>query len=101
MSAKKFFFFWIWVPLLVAFAILMRLDKSLKGKKLWYPVALFLGVPFLVLDVLYNWLFGTIIWWEFPKEFLYTDRLKRKKLEGYEDAFEQCRMLNKFDPDHC
>jgi hypothetical protein len=87
--------------MLIAFAIVMRLDRWLEGTLLWYPAALFLGVPFYVLDVLYNWIIGSIIWREFPRELTYTDRLKRKKAEGEEEAFEQCRILSKFDPNHC
>lgn len=100
-TSRNFFLFSFWVPMLIAFALVTKLDKNLKGKKLWFPVALVLGVPFIILDVLYNWIFGTIIWLELPREFLYTTRLKRKKAGGHEEAFRQCKILNKYDPGHC
>lgn len=100
-KAVTFFTFWVTSPMLIAFAIVMRLDKALQGKKLWYPAALFIGLPFYILDVLYNWIIGTIIWGELPKEWTYTSRLKRMKARGEEEAFRQCLILSKYDPDHC
>lgn len=59
------------------------------------------GPPFLVLDILYNIIVGSFIWWELPKETLYTSRLERKKEEGHALAHHLCGYLNIYDEDHC
>jgi len=99
--AVVFFTFWVTSPMIIAFAIVMRFDRWLKGTIFWYPAALFLGLPFLVIDVIYNAIIGTVIWLELPREWTYTQRLKKLKARGEQEAFRQCRVLSKFDPNHC
>lgn len=94
-------FFWAWVPLLVAFALIIRVEKRVAGTWLYPPLFILIGIPFLVADTLYNWTIGTIFWREWPREWLYTDRLIRKKAEGDAEAFRQCEILNRYDPGHC
>lgn len=57
------------------------------------------GVPFLIIDVLYNFIIGTIIWFEIPKEMVYTDRIKRWSNHS-EFAKVLAEYLNIWDPDH-
>lgn len=94
-------FFWAWIPLLAAFALIMRLDRRFQGTWAWYAAFPLLGVPFLVLDVLYNWIVGTIFWRELPREWTYTQRLSRLKERGEPEAYRQCQILNRYDPGHC
>jgi hypothetical protein len=101
-ALTRFAFFPATIWLLVGFIFVMKLNRTLKPYPiLWYIAFVFVGIPFLILDVLYNFIIGSIIWWELPKELLYTERLKRKKREGYEEAFKQCEKLKKYDPTHC
>lgn len=100
-QAITFFTFLVTSPMLIAFALVMRLDRALKGTWLWYPAALVLGLPFLILDVIYNAVIGTLIWRELPREWTYTERLIKLKARGEEEAFRQCAILNRYDPGHC
>jgi len=60
-----------------------------------------LGFPFLVLDILYNWIIGTILFAEFPRQWLFTQRLARHKKKGSAYAQHMCKLLDYFDPGHC
>lgn len=100
-EAIAFFTFWITSPMIIAFALVVRLDRWLSGTIFWYPAALLLGLPFLLIDVMYNATIGTVIWQELPREWTYTERLKKLKARGEAEAFRQCAVLNKFDPGHC
>ncbi len=84
----------------ILFAFGMAVYHSLDGwkQKAWYYLY---GVPFLALDVAYNWTVGTFIWWEWPRETLYTARLERKVAEGHEFGCVLCQYLSIYDPDHC
>lgn len=87
------------IYLLYAFG--MTVHNRLTGwkQKAWYWTY---GVCFYVLDVLYNWTVGTFIWWEFPRETLFTTRLERKvKEEGSQLGCVLCKYLSVYDPDHC
>lgn len=59
----------------------------------------------VILDVLLNWIVGSILFLEIPREFLLTERLQRhKKGKGwrYKLAYWLCEnLLNPFDPGHC
>jgi hypothetical protein len=69
-------------------------------------VRLIVGVPFMVLNALFNATCGTIIFAELPREWFFTDRLKRHKrsprdAERYAVAHLICKEMNKADPGHC
>ena len=72
-----------------------------KVEDTWFdPVwSIVYGLPFLILDILYNVLIGSFIWWEFPKELLYTDRIKR-----WDDRSEFAKVMGEYmniwDPGH-
>lgn len=61
----------------------------------------------IVLDVAVNFILGTIIFVEIPREWLLTDRLQRHKRKPktnwrYKIANYVCtNLLNPFDPGHC
>lgn len=57
--------------------------------------------PFLVLDVVYNVVVGTWLYWELPKELLFTQRCIRHRDMGDEQARVLCAILNDIDPGHC
>lgn len=89
-------------PVLVGFALGMRWHHAHKGTWLWWPGFLVIGLPVLILDVLWtNWLWGTVFWRERPREWTYTVRLQRLKRRGEPEAFRQCNTLNRYDPGHC
>jgi Na+-transporting NADH:ubiquinone oxidoreductase subunit NqrE len=63
--------------LLVLFRILILLrDRTIR------PFYIAFGIPFVVLDVIYNILCGSFIFWESPREWLFTTRLKRLDDDG-------------------
>lgn len=70
------------------------------------PPLIAFGVPFLVTDIVFNLVFGSFIFWERPKEWLFSTRLSRwieadQTTEGYRLANELCYQLRKIDPYHC
>jgi hypothetical protein len=79
-----------------------------RGEKitLWVKIPMYgLIPPFLVLDTLFNLVYGSVIFKEPPKQFLFTDRLKdiireRKPGRRLNKAVEWALILNKYDPDH-
>ena len=94
------------LPVFVLGMKVKHLDKGLK-RTLLFVVWI---VPFLLVDVLYNFLVGTYIFKELPqvrvdpKEVLLTYRLKRLKVFGTprekEAVFVLADILNKYDPSH-
>lgn len=94
--------------LMVYFAILFKIITKMNYQKKFewkflpiYPFALI----FLVLDFLYNIFIGSFLFLEFPKELLFTERLKRHKESSnkeYRDfAKYSCWLLSRHDPGHC
>lgn len=71
---------------------------------LWYGVAPFFAVA-LVFDIIFNFVWGTIIFLEPPKELLFTARCSRHiKGAGRRQriAYWLCtHLLNPYDKDHC
>jgi hypothetical protein len=64
------------------------------------------GVPFMAVNCLFNAVCGTIIFAELPREWFFTDRLKRHKRspkseEALRVATIICQEMNKADPGHC
>lgn len=80
----------------LGFTVANRLDgMSYQAWKYTY------GTAFLVIDVLYNWTIGTFIWWERPREWVFTERLQRHARGGRGFACILCRYLSIWDEDHC
>lgn len=63
------------------------------------------GVPFMLLNSLFNVTVGSFIFLESPKELFFTDRLKRHKKGTNPElkslAEDLCKEMNKADPGHC
>lgn len=78
-------------------------EKVKVGIVMKFPIytALLLG---LVADVLFNVIWGTIIFRELPKEWLFTDRLKRhwrsENARSWHRAEPWVRRVNLVDPGH-
>ena len=63
-------------------------------------------LPFAVADILYNVLVGTFLFWELPKELMFTSRLgrwKKRTDDPMKSAYAKyiCGLLHLHDPDHC
>ena len=68
------------------------------------PLRIIIGVPFMVLNAAFNATCGTIIFAEPPREWFFTDRLKRHRdCSGAcgEVARTLCAEMCKADPGHC
>lgn len=89
--------------LLGFFAIYILAEKA-KEWAFWLFIIpyLIIALPFVILDVAYNLVVGTILFLDWPREWLFTDRLKRYERAGYRaewtDRF--TRNLNALDPGH-
>ena len=92
----------------VLYLALMNLDRN--RSRLTTPAKVF-AYPMLavgyVVDVLFNWVFGTVMMLELPREFLFTARCERHM---HDDTWAgtvarwMCKnFLDPFDPDgkHC
>ena len=64
------------LALLVQFIILIWLEKRIK------PLYYVYGIPFVIQDVIYNVVAGTLMFLEPPREWMFTTRLKRLDREG-------------------
>ena len=64
-----------------------------------YPAYVFLAVG-AVFDVLFNAVWGTIIFRELPQEFFFTARVKRHVKDGNEKALEWKDRINKISANH-
>lgn len=104
-----FLYYFIATFLLWAFFIVMTvLIQKWKAKTMPLPlkvIAIVFAAFFLVVDAAYNIVFGTLIFTQWPRQFLFTTRLKynltqsgwRKKL-----AKVFCKyLLEPFDEGHC
>lgn len=69
------------------------------------PLRVIFGVPFMAFNAVFNATIGTVIFAELPREWFFTDRLKRMK-ESFDPEIAEvarsiCRQMNKADPGHC
>jgi len=99
-------FYILWALYLAIMNLKRARDAGTLSKKAYY-----IGIPMLlfgfVFDVLFNWIFGTIILFELPHETVFTSKLSRhygKDTTRGKIANAICdHLLNDFDPDgtHC
>ena len=92
------------------FLSIMSLKRAKDAKTLSRP-AYYLGLPLLImgytLDVLFNWVFGTVMFLELPREGVLTHRLKRHyKKDNWRGRLARyicSNLLDAFDPSgkHC
>lgn len=105
---------WILGVCLVAFSVISAFVVVATFKKVvdagrWVPwymkviayVWLVIGLPS---DVLFNWIFGTWIFREFPRELMFTARVKRHYYTGSgwreQKAGQWAELLNDIDAGH-
>jgi uncharacterized protein (DUF2062 family) len=92
----------LWLGVHYAFVAIMA-AKRLELTRYWKVMLFPLAVVGLVLDVLFNLTFGSVMYLELPRELLFTKRCQRHiKGSGSRQrmaAFWQ-RQLNLFDPGH-
>jgi len=55
---------------------------------------------FVLADVIYNWTVGTFLFWELPREWLFTDRLKRLHDADVHAVDRFVVVLNSLDEGH-
>ena len=91
---------WSYVAVVHAKAVFARQGLSLYWKVHIFPLAA-IGI---VLDLLFNVVFGTLMFRELPKELLFSSRVQRHVRNGPSKRFGLAmfwaRQLNTFDPDH-
>lgn len=92
--------------LFLAYPTAHRLKDNHKDEITWrlkIPVYLMFVVGLLA-DVAFNWTVGTVIFLELPKEFVFTDRLKRHwrgDSQKMKDRAERwVKLVNMIDPGH-
>jgi len=89
-------------------------ERDTVFSKWWvvYPLYVFLSVGALC-DIAFNWIYGTLTFREFPKEFFFTSRIKRwsryaetrrrytsSTARKYETALKWKERINKIEPGH-
>ena len=93
---------------------LFRFRDRFENRLIWWTLN-FIYQPviwaFAIIDLLFNWVIGTFMFAEFPREFMFTERLRRwAKIELGDDiyknakikqAFYICGLLGRSDPNHC
>jgi len=77
-------------------------NKLTGASKFFGYQILFVG---LIVDVAFNWIIGTIVFLEVPKETLFTGRCERwlydRTWRGAVARWFCSQLLNPFDKDHC
>lgn len=112
------FLFVLWV----LYANLVTLKNKLEGKIpgwLEKPLGLFLGVPFIILDVIFNIVYGSVLFLKLPdfrnrhwkymptftercRDVLIREHLRENRSWRYKLAHLICHyMLEPWDPNHC
>lgn len=92
--------------LLIAFAILALIGRhwyktAPKPLLVLFPLWAVAFVAFLIADALFNITFGSLIYWERPREWLLTDRMIRHKALDDGLSCYVCQILSILDPGHC
>jgi hypothetical protein len=99
----------LWFSVVIAFVTVMHAKAIIeRGEDIhWFfgaPV-LALGGLGLVLDVVFNWTIGCVIYHERPHEWTFTARCKRHKRKSFgwrqERALWWCAEMSKYDKTHC
>lgn len=90
----------------LAYPTVHRLKDNHRDEITWrlkIPVYLWLFIG-ITSDVIFNWTWGTVICRELPREFLFTDRLKRH-WRGDDERMKRrierwVKLVNMIDPGH-
>ena len=74
--------------------------KNTLPKWVFWPVFALPVLAFVALDIVYNVVVGSLLFWELPREALFTNRLKRWDAVSDPRVARFARVLNYFDPGH-
>jgi hypothetical protein len=94
----------LWLFYLASMNLIANKDKVIKPVKYLGAIVVLIGI---VLDVLFNWIWMTVLLLEVPQEWLTTARLKRHQITlGWKGNISRwmCKhLLSPFDAtgDHC
>lgn len=97
-------FMWKW------FGLTIKLKPWLLSGNIFKQAAVILPVlVFVVADILFNIFIGTFLFWEWPRQLLFTDRLEDHKYgaapnstpESQKIGVKYCKLLGIYDPGHC
>lgn len=96
------FFTWFYF---LAMCSIKRAHDAKTLPKILYPISLIMVLIFGIMDALFNFFIGSILFLEPPRELLFTSRcdlnLNSKNWRGSMARFWCNIMLNPFDPNHC
>ena len=100
----------LWLGTMLFFIALMKCKVLFESDAELTPVIkghiILFAVVGIIFDVVFNFTIGTFIYWELPKEWLFTSRCHRHKLgdpgsKRCKLAHWVCKQLNQIDPGHC
>lgn len=98
----------MFLGLMFTFPVLMLIWARVKDTKLELPAKTLLGLPYWIVDWIFNFTVMTVIFCpDFPENWneITTTRLKRYRRTGsgrrLRFADFACKWLNRFDPGHC
>lgn len=95
--------------MLQAFGLGFWFIRQYKKDRRWGIIAYPYAAVFILLDVIYNIIFGSFLFWEKPEELVFTSRLEKHKkgtarnstIASQDLAYYYCERLNEHDPGHC
>lgn len=96
-----------WYALILCFIAIMHAKLRMEAGELsrfWKINLAPIGLLGLVLDVAFNFIVGTVLYLETPREFTFTSRCKRHKVKGGrrgDMARWWCKQLEQIEPGHC
>jgi len=98
----------MFLALMLFFPVLMTIWAKVKGTWLELPAKIVLGLPYWIVDWIFNWTVMTLVFWpDWPETIkeVTTKRMKRylKTRTGRRLKFAKfaCAWLNRFDEGHC
>ena len=92
------------------FGLAIKVKPMYYSGVLWQQTwASFVAIIFILTDIAYNVTIGSFIFWEWPRQLLFTDRLEDHKYGVAPNSTEEskrlgikyCKLLGKYDPGHC
>lgn len=99
---------YMFLGLMIFFPILMTIWAVVKGTALEVPAKIIFGLPYWIVDWVFNWTVMTVVFWPDKPEYLKevtTKRFKRyiktEKGRRLKFAIFCCRWLNRWDKGHC
>jgi hypothetical protein len=85
-------------PMMISLLALSKIHKEFLPRwTAWFNPLFYI---FVILDVVYNIVVGSVLFWEWPKEWLFTTRVQRRVDQGDNHAIFIGHVLNRLDPNH-